>query len=66
MSYHSLSECTLSPQERLEEAVRIMDMLENSSELRDNECGMMNNVVKYQTCSVKQLFWLRDIWERVQ
>ena len=36
MSYHDLSECTLSPQERLEEAVRIMDMLENSSELRDN------------------------------
>lgn len=65
MSYHSLSECTLSPQERLEEAVRIMDMLENSSELRDNERGMMNNVVKYQTCSVKQLFWLRDIKDRV-
>ena len=65
MSYHSLSESALSPQERLEEAVRIMDMLENSSELRDNERGMMNNVVKYQTCSVKQLFWLRDIKDRV-
>jgi|GEM_PF-6730530 hypothetical protein len=65
MSYHDLSECTLSPQERLEEAVRIMDMLENSSELRDNERGMMDNVVKYQTCSVKQLFWFRDIKDRV-
>ena len=42
-----------------------MDMLENSSELRDNERGMMDNVVKYQTCSVKQLFWFRDIKDRV-
>jgi hypothetical protein len=65
MSYHFLSECTLSPQERLEEAVRIMDMLEDSSELRDNERGMMSNIAKYQTCSVKQLFWLRDIKDRV-
>ena len=65
MGCHNLSECTLSSQERLEEAVRIMDMLETSTEIRDNERGMMDNVVKYQSCSVKQLFWLRDIKDRV-
>jgi hypothetical protein len=32
MSYHSLSECTLDPAERLEEAGRIVNMLTATTE----------------------------------
>lgn len=66
MSYHDLSECTLTPDERLKEAVDIIDMLENgySGEFSQSERSMMYSVVRYQSCSVKQLFWLRDIKDK--
>jgi hypothetical protein len=66
MSYHDLSECTLTPDERLAEANRIIAMLEGyESELRSNEKDMMAKVEAFGNCSVKQLFWLRDIKDRV-
>ena len=66
MSYHDLSECTLTPDERYAEACRVIDMLEGfESELRPNEKDMMEKVQKYETCSVKQIFWIRDIKDRV-
>jgi len=67
MAYHSLSESTLTPDERIAEANRIIEMLEGfESELRPNEKDMMAKVEAYGTCSVKQLFWLRDILGRIQ
>ena len=66
MSYHDLSESTLTPDERAAEADRIINMLEGfESELRPNEKSMMARVESTGTCSVKELFWLRDIALRV-
>jgi hypothetical protein len=66
MSYHDLSECTLTPDERYAEALRIIGILEQSQDdLRENEKDMMSKVEHYESCSVKQLFWLRDIKDRV-
>jgi hypothetical protein len=68
MSYHPLSECTLSPVERLEEASRIVNMLTATNDtyfkLSLKERSFIDGM--QTSCSVKQLFWLRDIWERVQ
>ena len=67
MSYHSLSECTLSPAERLEEAGRIVNMLTATTEtyfkLSLKERTFIESM--QSACSVKQLFWLRDIKDRV-
>jgi hypothetical protein len=68
MSYHDLSECTLTPTERLREAVEIINMIDkfgSPDEVKENEQSMMNTVVATDSCSVKQLFWLRDIKDRV-
>jgi hypothetical protein len=66
LSYHDLSECTLTPEERSAEADRIIEMLEGyESELRPNEKDMMARVEATGACSVKQLFWLRDIKDRI-
>lgn len=60
MSYHDLSECTLTPAERMEEAARIVAMLINNDiELTEKEEDFISNLAT--SCSVKQLFWLRDI-----
>jgi hypothetical protein len=41
-------------------------MLEGyESELKSNEKDMMAAVEAFGSCSVKQLFWLRDIKDRV-
>lgn len=65
MSYHDLSECTLSPAERLEEAGRIVGMLAevDEDEFWPYELSMMQGL--QSSCSVKQLFWLRDILARL-
>ena len=66
MSYHNLSECTLTPDERSAEADRIINMLEGyESEFSQNEKSMMAQVEATGNCSVKQLFWLRDIKDRI-
>jgi hypothetical protein len=68
MSYHDLSECTLSDSERLAEADKIVAMLDADSvvmRLSDKEYDFINKQRNSVYCSVKQLFWLRDIKDRV-
>jgi hypothetical protein len=67
MSYHPLSECTLSPAERLEEAGRIVNMLiETNDTYFKLSLKERTFIESMQTsCSVAQLFWLRDIKDRV-
>ncbi len=66
MSYHDLSECTLTPDERISEAMKIIGMLEGyEGTFNSNEVSMMAQVDSSGNCSVKQLFWLRDIKDRV-
>jgi len=67
MSYHDLSECTLNDEERREEAKRIIEMLapwENNLSKQEN--GFIRDRL-FHNCNVtvKQLFWLRDIKDRV-
>ncbi len=64
MAYHNLSECTLTPAEHLEEAGRIIEMLADyGDELAPHETKFIYGL--QSSCSVKQLFWLRDIKDRV-
>jgi len=68
MSYHDLSECTLSDSERLAEADKIVAMLDAASvvmRLSDKEYDFISEQRNSTYCSVKQLFWLRDIKDRV-
>lgn len=63
MSYHDLSECTLTPAERVEEAGRIIEMIQSVyNQLSDKEQGFIESL--QSSCSVKQLFWLRDIKDK--
>lgn len=63
MAYHDLSSCSLTPKERLEEAFRIIAILEPyMDQLAPNELKMVEGL-EY-ACSVKQLFWLRDIKDK--
>jgi hypothetical protein len=63
MSYHDLSECTLTADERLAEASKICDILKcvPLEELSNVERDFLERMESAQFCSVKQLFWLRDI-----
>jgi hypothetical protein len=64
MSYNDLSECTLTPAERLEEAGRLIEMIQGyEDKLSQKELSFINGL--QSSCSVKQLFWLRDIKDRV-
>jgi hypothetical protein len=69
MSYHDLSECTLTEEERLKEAHDLADMITNFTDpddLTESECNIVVTFYKQlsETCSVKQLFWLRDIKDK--
>jgi hypothetical protein len=63
MSYNDLSESTLTPEERLLEAGQIIDMLD-SDDLSKKENDLVYNISTYGSCSIKQLFWLRDIRDK--
>lgn len=64
MAYHDLSECSLSPAERLEEACRIVSILADHTDMLSKvETSFIEGLES--SCSVKQLFWLRDILARV-
>jgi hypothetical protein len=67
MSYNSLSECTLDSAERLEEAGRIVNMLTATDEVYFKLSLKERTFIESMqtSCSVKQLFWLRDIKDRV-
>ncbi len=65
MSYHDLSECTLSPDERLDEAARIFQMIEGSiDQMTPSEQKFVSSVPEMTYCSIKQLFWLRDLKDK--
>jgi hypothetical protein len=65
MSYHDLSECTLSQDERVAEKDRIITMLADmQDELTPKEREFITKMESYSWVSVKQLFWLRDIKDK--
>lgn len=68
MSYHDLSSCTLTADERREEAERIVVMLINNTtdlgELTPTERNFIISIADGGSVSVKQLFWLRDIKDK--
>lgn len=64
MTYHDLSECTLSPEERKAEADRIIEILSEEYDYTPKEEEFIAQMVDSETVSVKQLFWLRDIKEK--
>ena len=62
MTYHDLSECTLSQDERVAEKDRILSRLTTcQDELTPREREFVTKMHDYNWVSVKQLFWLRDI-----
>jgi len=62
MGYHDLSECTLTPEERVEEANRIVGWLAPEMDnLTKKEQDFVESMDGCGYCSVKQLFYLRDI-----
>jgi hypothetical protein len=66
MSYHDLSECTLSLSERIQEALRLIKIIKDyTDKLTDKEREFVSKMCTTQQISVKQLFWLRDIKDRV-
>ena len=66
MSYHDLSSSSLDGPERRVEALKICQMLEDyQDELRSHEVDMISRVLSGAEVSVKMLFWLRDIKDRV-
>lgn len=66
MSYHDLSECTLTADERRAEADRICAIVADDTErMTFTERQFIERIGDGRaSVSVKQLFWLRDIKDR--
>jgi hypothetical protein len=66
MTYHSLSECTLTADERRAEMSRICTMLDDSiDQMQDNERRFITQMSDgYAPVSVKQIFWARDLKDK--
>ena len=67
MSYHDLSECTLTADERLAEAQRILTIIEREPEdhFSRREQDFIAQMNDATFISVKQLFWLRDLKDKL-
>jgi hypothetical protein len=69
MSYHDLSTCTLTAEERAEEAERLLTIITTDGSLgnlTDMEIEFLTQIVHMNYgVSVKQLFWLRDLKDKV-
>ena len=67
MSYHDLSGCALDDDERRAEADRLTVLI---GEVEDKLSATELSFVKRQRdgfpVSIKQIFWLRDIWAKYQ
>ena len=62
MSYHDLSECTLTNDERVAEKDKILErLMPGFIEVTDSERRFLLQIEHSDTVSIKQLFWLRDI-----
>jgi len=66
MSYNDLSESTLTPQERRQEASRIVDRIQDClNQMTPGERRFVESMgCDFAPVSVKQLFWLRDLSEK--
>lgn len=66
MSYHDLSESTLTADERRAEANRICAMLDDQiAYMQTHEGKFVESISDVEAAvSVKQLFWLRDLKEK--
>lgn len=66
MTYHDLSSCTLTADERREEADRLVIMIlkEAEDQLEPHEGQFVYQMEDGGPVSVKQLFWLRDIKDK--
>jgi hypothetical protein len=68
MSYNNLGECTLTSDERVAERDRIMLMFEGKESIvehmNDNEISFLKKIEFSPFVTIKQLFWLRDIWSK--
>jgi hypothetical protein len=66
MSYHDLSECTLTDDERIAEAGRILKILneETLGTFTPSEFNFITRMNDATSVSVKQLFYLRDIKDK--
>lgn len=66
MSYHDLSGSTLTDDERRAEADRILEMIKGNRDLLTLvETGFVDKVARGGPVSIKILFWLRDIKDRI-
>lgn len=64
MGYNDLSECTLTPDERVAEKDRILRMLlerTTLSVMTSKEADFIGKMDDAREVSIKQLFYLRDI-----
>jgi hypothetical protein len=65
MSYHDLSSCSLTEDERREEADRLSVIIgEFQDKLTETELSFIKKQRDGFPVSVKQLFWMRDIRDR--
>lgn len=65
MGYNNLSESTLTPEERVAEKDRIVNRLMGIvCDLTDKEAAFINQMDGSDFCSIKQLFYLRDISDK--
>lgn len=71
MAYHDLSECTLNDEERREEASRILQFIQEELDddednfLTERQTEFIGEMLLGGPVSVKQLFWLRDIKDKL-
>jgi hypothetical protein len=68
MSYNDLTELTLTADERLAEAGRILRIFESDSidNFRPNEQKFLEQMHDAAFVSQKQLLWLRDLLQKIQ
>jgi hypothetical protein len=69
MSYHDLSDSTLTADERRAEATRIIEVIGDQmiKEMRSHEAKFVRQMEDEDVpVSVKQLFWLRDLKDKYQ
>ena len=67
LSYHDLSSCTLTDDERVAEKDRILRMLLERitpSQMTEKEAEFIGKMDDAKYVSVKQLFYLRDLNDR--
>jgi len=69
MTYHDLSECTLNDDERFREKNQILQIITAAKpdprKFTESEFNFLLKMLHASEVSVKQLFWLRDIKDKI-